>query len=343
MNESASALLNAIPQPTAVINDTGAITYRNRAFQETFGEGADRWIQGGARTVGGERGWIQAFFASPEQSHADVEFGGRVYHVERLEADLGELLLPLLFEDVTEQRKMEQSKSDFTSMIVHDLRGPLSGIQGTLDFVLNDSSAKLSSMHEDLLVEAMRESERLMNLINEILDFSKIESGNFSVEEEPVRLAGVLRRSLRSLLSVANRENIYLLGAHPTELPQIHGSEEKLTQAIINLVSNALKFTPKKGVIAVGAQIVREGEPSGPGVIVTVTDTGVGIKAHDQRMIFEKYKQSRNKSLRGGGGTGLGLYIVRQVVEAHGGTVEIASIEGVGTSMILAIPSRRTA
>lgn len=340
MNDLTTALMNAMPTPTAVVGDSGAITYRNRAFQETFGEQADSWIKAGARTVGGERGWLQGFFSDSEQNRVDVEFNGRVYRVDRLDAEVGEQQIPFAFEDVTAQRQMEQAKSDFTSMIVHDLRGPLSGIQGTLDFILNDQSAKLESMHADLLVEAMRESERLMNLVNEILDFSKIESGNFAVEREPVRLAGVLRRSVRSLLSVANRENINLLGAHPSELPQIQGSEEKLTQAIINLVSNALKFTPRQGVIAVGANVIRAAD--GPeAVVVTVTDTGIGIKSADQKTLFSKYKQTGNKSLRGGGGTGLGLYIVKQVVEAHGGTVEIASVEGVGTSMILSIPVRR--
>jgi signal transduction histidine kinase len=340
MNELTVALLNALPTPVAVVTGAGEISYRNRAFEETFGDQAAAWIKAGARTVGGERGWVQSFFGTAEQTRTEVDFHGRVYHVERLEADIGEDLLPLSFDDVTAQRNMEQAKSDFTSMIVHDLRGPLSGIQGTLDFVLNDGSSKIETMHADLLVEAMRESERLMNLINEILDFSKIESGNFAVESEPVRLAGVLRRSVRSLLSVANRENIHLLSAHAGELPQIQGSEEKLTQAIINLVSNALKFTPKQGVIAVGAQVAR-GDEGPEALVITVTDTGIGIKPAEQKLIFEKYKQSRNKSLRGGRGTGLGLYIVRQVVEAHGGTVEIASVEGIGTSMILSIPLKR--
>src|SRR5207253_3752160 len=93
--------------------------------------------------------------------------------------DYDEPSVALLFEDVTTQREAEQAKSDFTSMIVHDLRGPLSGIQGTLEFVLSQEGTRLDPMYADLLTEAQRESERMMNLINELLDFSKIESGNF--------------------------------------------------------------------------------------------------------------------------------------------------------------------
>jgi two-component system sensor histidine kinase BaeS len=157
-----------------------------------------------------------------------------------------------------------------------------------------------------------------------------------------VRVAGVLKRAVRSLQSVASRDEIFLLSAHGRDVPQIIGSVEKLTQAVINLISNSLKFTPKKGLISVGAQIIRNGEfPEA--IVITVTDSGMGIKAAELQQIWDKYKQSGNKSLRGGGGTGLGLYIVKQVVEAHGGEVTVASIEGVGTSMVLKLPVTRAA
>ena len=200
----------------------------------------------------------------------------------------------------------------------------------------------MDALHLDLLTEAQRESERMMSLINEIMDFSKIQSGSFAVEQEPVRIAGLLKRAVRSLQSVAARDEVFLLSAHGRDVPQIIGSVEKLTQAVINLISNSLKFTPKKGLISVGAQIIRNGELP-EAIVITVTDSGMGIKATELQQIWDKYKQSGNKSLRGGGGTGLGLYIVKQVVEAHGGEVTVASIEGVGTSMVLKLPVTRAA
>ena len=167
------------------------------------------------------------------------------------------------------------------------------------------------------------------------------ESGNFVVEKEPVRIAGVLKRAVRSLQQVASRDEIFLMSAHGRDVPQVIGSVEKLTQAVINLVSNSLKFTPKKGLISVGAQIVRSGELP-ESIVITVTDSGMGIKAEELSQIWEKYKQSGNKSLRGGGGTGLGLYIVKQIIEAHGGEISVASLEGIGTSMVLRLPVKRT-
>lgn len=338
-------LLDHLPSCIAVVGDTGAIRYRNRAFERDFGSDAAQWLKDAARAVAGERGWLQGFFMEAEEQRTiDVEIEGRVYRIDRImrldEADGPAVALS--FEDVTKQREAEQSKSDFTAQIVHDLRGPLSGIQGTLEFVLAQEGTKLDSLYSDLLQEAHRESERMMNLINELLDFSKIQSGNFTVEAEPIRVAGVLKRAVRSLQSVAARDEIFLLSAHGRDVPQIIGSVEKLTQAVINLISNSLKFTPKKGLISVGAQIVRNGDVP-EAIVVTVTDTGMGMKAEDIDRIFEKYKQSGTKSLRGGSGTGLGLYIVKQVVEAHGGEVSVASIEGVGTSMVLRLPVKRLA
>jgi two-component system phosphate regulon sensor histidine kinase PhoR len=345
MSSYALALLDKLPTAIAVVTDNGRVEYRNGAFEETFGIDAGAWLKDAARAVAGERGWLQDFFVDADEGKTiDVEIEGRVYRVDRIMRveDHDSPAVGLSFDDVTKQREMEQAKSDFTSMIVHDLRGPLSGIQGTLEFVLASEGNKLDSLYADLLQEAQRESERMMNLINELLDFSKIQSGSFVVEQESIRVAGVLKRAVRSLQSIAARDEIFLLSAHGRDVPAIIGSVEKLTQAVINLISNSLKFTPKKGLISVGAQIVRTNDVA-EAIVITVTDSGMGIKADDIKKVFEKYKQSGNKSLRGGGGTGLGLYIVKQVVEAHGGEVSVASIEGVGTSMVLKLPVRRAA
>jgi signal transduction histidine kinase len=339
------ALVDRLSTAIAVITESGSIEYRNRAFEETFGSDASQWVKEAARAVAGERGWMHGFFIEGDESRTiDVEIEGRVYRVDmimRIE-DRESPAVALSFEDVTREREAEQAKSDFTAQIVHDLRGPLSGIQGTLEFVMSQAESKLDSVHTDLLREAQRESERMMNLINELLDFSKIKSGNFTVESEPVRVAGVLKRAVRSLQSVAARDEVFLLSAHGRDIPQIIGSVEKLTQAVINLISNSLKFTPKKGLISVGAQIIRNNDMP-EAIVITVTDSGMGIKAEELQAIFDKYKQSGTKSIRGGAGTGLGLYIVKQVVEAHGGEVSVASVEGVGTSMVLRLPVKRAA
>ncbi|MEA2239626.1 MAG: two-component system, NarL family, sensor histidine kinase BarA [Thermoanaerobaculia bacterium] len=343
-NDDKHQIAQRLKTPIAIVNQHGAVEWSNNAFELTFGDDAKNWLTEASRAVAGESGWLQGFFIDPDALRSlDVDIEGRTYRIDKIMHvhDYETPSVALWFEDVTRQREAEQAKSDFTAQIVHDLRGPLSGIQGTLEFVLSQDS-KLDPLNTDLLTEAQRESERMMGLINEIMDFSKIQSGSFAVEQEPVRIAGLLKRAVRSLQSVAARDEVFLLSAHGRDVPQIIGSVEKLTQAVINLISNSLKFTPKKGLISVGAQIIRSDDVA-EAIVITVTDSGMGIQATELQQIWDKYKQSGNKSLRGGGGTGLGLYIVKQVVEAHGGEVTVASIEGVGTSMVLKLPVKRAA
>src|SRR5437763_3515133 len=286
--------------PIAIVNEHGGVEWRNEAFEATFGTDAKEWLTQAARAVAGERGWLQGFFLDADAYRSlDVDIEGRTYRVDKIiqSDDYATPAVALWFEDVTRQREAEQAKSDFTAQIVHDLRGPLSGIQGTLEFVLSQETSKMDALHVDLLTEAQRESERMMSLINEIMDFSKIQSGSFAVEQEPVRIAGLLKRAVRSLQSVAARDEVFLLSAHGRDVPQIIGSVEKLTQAVINLISNSLKFTPKKGPTSVAAQITRNEQQAPEAIVVTVTDTGMGIKPEELAKIWEKYKQTKNRSL----------------------------------------------
>jgi two-component system phosphate regulon sensor histidine kinase PhoR len=333
-----AALLDRLPLPITVVTATGVIMYRNRTFDEAFGAEADSWLRNAALSLGGERGWLHGFFADYQDNHSvEMEFGGRLYRIEKIMAEpLDQSTVALQFDDITRQAEIEQSKSDFTSMIVHDLRGPLSGIQATLDFVLNDRE-RFGPMHEDLLKEAYGESGRMMNLINEILDFSKIQSGRYTVDYEPVRLAGMLKRAVLSLQAIAVRNEVVLLSAHTSDLPTIEGSVEKLTQAVINLVSNALKFTPRGGVISVGCQAIPD-QRHPQHVAIMVSDTGVGISDEDLGRLFQRYEQGGSRAVRGEAGTGLGLYIVKEIAEAHGGSLEVASVQGVGTSVVMCLP-----
>ena len=153
-----------VKTPIAIVNERGGVEWHNDAFDAVFGWDATDWLKEAARAVAGERGWLQGFFlAADEQRTIDVDIEGRTYRVDKIMPidDYGEPSVALMFEDVTQQREMEQAKSDFTAQIVHDLRGPLSGIQGTLEFVLSQEGAKLDSVYSDLLTEAQRECIQL--------------------------------------------------------------------------------------------------------------------------------------------------------------------------------------
>ena len=180
----------------------------------------------------------------------------------------------------------------------------------------------------------------MMGLISEILDFSKIQSGKFVVENQTVFLASILKRSVLSLQAVAARDGVHLFSAHGPDLPVIEGSPEKLTQAVINLISNALKFTPAAGLVSVSCQV--QPDASAPReVVISVTGSGVGIPEEELGKIFERYEQAGTRSVRGEGGTGLGLYIVQEIVHAHSGSLEVASVAGLGTSIVVRLPLKQ--
>jgi len=334
MNER--SILEGLHVAIAVVNRDGTIVYGNQAFDSILGEGAGEWLQRSSRGVAGEPGWLERLTSTDtsDEEEVEVEFEGRTFAISSIAPSATDPEISLVFRDVTREREMEQAKSDFTSMIVHDLRGPLSGIQGTLEFILSQDSSGLDPLYLDLLSESQHESERMMGLVDELLDFSKIESGNFTLDKQPVQLDTVLVRSVRSMLPAASRAGVHLFASRSRDLPLVQGDADKLTQVVINLISNSLKFTPKDGVITVAAQV----DDPRQNIVVTVADTGLGIRAEDQPALFQKYKQARGKSLRGGGGTGLGLYIVRQLVEAHGGAITVASMFGVGTAMVFTLP-----
>ena len=338
MNDIQKQIVDNLMFPIAVVTQDGELAYRNASFDETFGDSALNWIRAGCKTLGGERGWLIPFFSREDEiDESEVEQESRQYRIRRIPTRESGSEVAISFHDVTREKEIEQARSDFTSMIVHDLRGPLSGIQGTLEFILDNADSTLDTLHSELLEESMRESKRMMNLIDEILDFSKIQSGNFELHKDTVHLGSVLKHSVKSLSQASQRDGVHLMAAHSQDLPPIDGSAEKLTQVIINLLSNSLKFTAKGGVVTVAAKPQRAADGT-QNIVVTVTDTGIGIKPEEQTKLFQKYRQASGKSFRGGGGTGLGLFIVKEVTEAHGGTVSLASVEGVGTSMVLTIP-----
>lgn len=338
MNEIQQQIVENLMFPIAVVTAEGELPYSNASFRASFGDGAGNWVRAGCKTLGGERGWLIPFFdEDQEMDEVEVEYESRQYRVRRVPTGEANSRVALSFHDVTKEKEIEQARSDFTSMIVHDLRGPLSGIQGTLEFILDNPDTHLEALHSELLEESMRESKRMMNLIDEILDFSKIQSGNFEFLKDTVHIGSVLQHSVKSLAQASQRDGVHLMAAHGHDLPPIEGSSEKLTQVLINLLSNSLKFTPKGGIVTVAAKPLRA-EDGSQNIVITVTDTGIGIKPEEQTKLFQKYQQASGKSFRGGGGTGLGLFIVKEVTEAHGGTVSLASVEGVGTSMVITIP-----
>ena len=235
----------------------------------------------------------------------------------------------LLIQDLTELRRLETVRRDFIANLSHELRTPIASIKA-LGETLHDGAVEQPSVARDFLEKINLEVDRLAQMIQEMGELSHIESGEAPLQKTPVNVAEVVDRAAGRLKAQADRAGLWLETQVATDLPSVPADEARIEQVLVNLIHNAIKFTPSGGRITVSAKA------DGGNLVVAVSDTGVGISEDDLPRVFERfYKADR---ARAGGGTGLGLAIARHVVEAHGGRIRVESVEGRGATFSFALP-----
>ncbi|MCC6446806.1 MAG: HAMP domain-containing protein [Armatimonadetes bacterium] len=232
--------------------------------------------------------------------------------------------------DVTRERELQQMKEDFLASVSHELRSPLTAIAGFTEVLLEDDT--VPERHQEFIQIIDQNSRRLLRLINDLLDMTKLEAGMMRMEKRPVDLAEMVHKTAATLGPLAAQKQIRILTYLPASLPPADVDPDRIEQVLVNLVNNAIKFTPENGQVAVGAE-VKDGKAA-----VWVADTGVGIPTRDIERIFDKYQQVENRWTYGIKGTGLGLPIARQIVEAHGGGIRAESEEGKGSKFTFTVP-----
>jgi signal transduction histidine kinase len=214
--------------------------------------------------------------------------------------------------------KLEEEKNRFLRFLgiaAHDLKAPLTAIQGFLWVMLGGYSGELTGKQRNMLERSTYRIKELLSLISDLLDIPRIETGQIVQEMKPVSLNQVIRTSIRDLREQAKQKKLKLKIELPPALPKIYGSAPRLQQVITNLVSNAINFTPK------GSVIIRANERDNE-IQVEVLDTGIGIPPQDLPRMFEDFFRASNVETKG---TGLGLSITRRIVEAHGGRIWVES------------------
>jgi PAS domain S-box-containing protein len=237
----------------------------------------------------------------------------------------------VIVRDVTERRAMERMKDEFVATVSHELRTPLTALRGHVELVLDGDGGPVTELQRRFLQVATQSADRLGALINDLLDVAKIEAGRVQLRKELVDLGAVLREVSATFRIEATRHGLDFqeeLG----ELPAVVGDRDRLIQVFGNLVSNAIKYT-RAGHVGVRAQ------PTYGAVEVVVHDTGIGMTPEEQRQLFTKFFRSRDRTGPDPGGTGLGLVIVKGIVEGHGGTLAVESEPGVGTRVRVVLPA----
>lgn len=231
-----------------------------------------------------------------------------------------------------------KAKSDFLAHMSHELRTPLNSILGFSD-VMNEKiyGALGHEKYEEYVRNIQSSGDHLLNLINDILDLSKVEAGEVVLNEETLNLGDIFGNSVAMAQGKAGRSLAQISVDLPDLFPHLRGDERLIRQILLNLLSNALKFTPPDGDIQLGARL-----KSDDGIEIFVADTGIGIAPSDQNRIFEPFQQALKEPNHASEGTGLGLSLSRRFVELHDGRISLDSRFGDGTTITVSLPPERT-
>ena len=252
-------------------------------------------------------------------------------------------------------KELDRLKSNFLATVSHELRTPLTSIIGYSEMLLEGIAGDIAGEQREFVTTIREKGEQLLTLIKGLLDLSKLESGTMSLRKGNLDVAPLVRDVAQTMAPHAKKKGILLLAEVESGLPTLWADGERLRQVLLNLVENAIKFTPAAGTVRVTARLTQLGSSGGgedgglvllgakrTAVELRVADTGIGIPEAERERVFDAFYQVDSSSTREQGGTGLGLSIVKRLVEGHDGTVRVESNEPEGTAFVVAIPLRRS-
>jgi len=234
--------------------------------------------------------------------------------------------------DITSQKELERMKSNFLSVVSHELKTPLHSIKGFVDIILMGKTGQISETQADFLGTVSEQAAHLQNLINDLLEFSRLEAGQVQLRLTEVSLAEVATEVADKLRPLADEGQIRLVNHMGEDIPSLKADRMRIEQVVTNLVGNAIKFTPPSGLVAIDAKDM------GDEVRVTVSDTGIGIPSGELGRIFDRFYQVDSGSTRHFRGAGLGLTICKHIIAHHHGRIWAESEEGKGSTFFFTLP-----
>ncbi|WP_168210451.1 PAS domain-containing sensor histidine kinase [Persicimonas caeni] len=273
-----------------------------------------------------------------QMEHHIVRVDGetRIVHSEgKVECDAsGEAVAMVgIIQDITERKKVEQLKEEFVSIVSHELRTPLTPITGVLTLLAGGGGGELSPRAQKMVDLALRNSHRLLYLIDDLLDIQKMSSGEMDFHIRELELAKVVRESLRINISLEHQNKVKFAFTNDAPEATVRGDKGRLIQVLTNLLSNAAKFSPHNGVVDIRLSTTAEGKAR-----ISVSDQGPGIPEEFRHRVFDKFAQADSSSTRKHGGTGLGLTISKSIVERLDGEIGFETELGEGTTFFFELP-----
>ncbi len=256
----------------------------------------------------------------------------RVVTAKVIDKDGEQLGIMKIFYNLTREKILDKLKSEFISIAAHQLRTPLSAIKWVIKMVLDGDAGKLNDEQEQLLKKGYKSNERIITLVNDMLNVSRIEEGRFGYAIKKNDLSLVLDTVLETLNELVAKKKIKLTVSKESDFPLLNIDAKKMSLVLQNLIENAIKYTPEHGKINIK---MRKDDRF---VKIIIKDNGIGIPEADQHKLFSKFYRAENALRLQTEGSGLGLFIVRNVVKKHGGNINFESEEGVGTKFMITLP-----
>lgn len=250
----------------------------------------------------------------------------------RVVRDKNELIgIVTILRDITQEREIDRMKTELVSMVAHELRSPLTSISGFSELLLDVGVSEGQAREYAEII--LKESNRLGDLINKFLDISRIESGKSQIRKVPARIYEIVSNVLGMNIHLAERKHIQVNIDVPSNLPVINLDKDMIGEVVLNLFTNAVKYSPENSSIEVKAREINHA------IEIQVIDTGYGISQDALPRVFDKfYRVTDNEKIREITGSGLGLSLVKEIVEIHNGTIEVQSELGVGSTFTVRLP-----
>jgi signal transduction histidine kinase len=234
--------------------------------------------------------------------------------------------------DITSLQEVNQIKSQFVAMVTHELRAPLSAIEGYLSAYLTQAAGSDPQMYQQMMERAKQRTHSLLELVNDLLQYSRLEARSIARKKQPLNLSDVILSTVELLKGQGAAKDLVFDVDVPGSLPPVEADRSEMEQLFTNLVSNAIKYNVKNGRVTVKA------EPDGSLLRIVVGDTGIGIDEESLPCIFDEFYRACGAETRYVTGTGLGLSIVKRIVESHFGSISVDSTVGKGTTFTVLLP-----
>jgi len=336
------AIVRSVAAGVVVVNNKGEVLLMNPAAEKLLGTTKEEKT-GKALTEGASDEQLFSMAKTTSlDGETDIEIEGKEDTKKILrsssaviEDENGQTVgMVTVLNDITKQKELDSMKDQFLSNVTHELRNPIGAIKQSISVILEETAGPVTEPQKKFLSNAKRNLDRLGALIDDILDLAKLEAKKMEIKPQPTAIATVLEDVSQTLDTWTKNKDIALVNDIQENLPDINIDFDRMIQVLMNIISNAIKFTPKGGTITLGAQLLKNGDQ----MEITIADTGVGIPKDDLPKIFGKFQQAKNRSLGDTSGTGLGLAIALEIIQLHNGTISVDSEEGKGTTFTILLP-----